>query len=172
MNWTRPADLRVQLQKLWERGEMLAELVTGTSTFPRCLMLKVPTSAEMTDRFDGVRVWIGELLTMPHYRVELRDFRHRLFGANAVPHQVWIDSGADALAILGKQRAAARFCGLIEMTRRQQPQLLAWPVLWILILGSVRAKLPMFYIFMAMQMQRFLMKVEHCLLKTILQLMK
>jgi hypothetical protein len=126
MNWTRPADLRVQLQKLWDRGDILAGCVTGESAFPRRLTLKVPTSAEMTDRFDGVRVWIGELLTMPHYRVELREFRHRLFGANAVPHQVWIDSGADALAILGKQRAAARFCGLIEMTRRQQPQLLAW----------------------------------------------
>jgi hypothetical protein len=126
MSWTRTADLRAQLQKTWERGEMLAELVTGTSTFPRRLILKVPTSAEMTDRFDEVRVWIAEIMALSRYRVVMREFKHRVFGANAVPHEVWIDSIGDALALLGKQRAAACFSGLIEMTRRQQPLLLDW----------------------------------------------
>jgi hypothetical protein len=126
MSWTRTADLRAQLQKTWERGEMLAELVTGTSTFPRRLILKVPTSAEMTDRFDEVRVWIAEIMALSRYRVVMREFKHRVFGANAVPHEVWIDSIGDALALLGKQRAAACFSGLIEMTRRQRPLLLDW----------------------------------------------
>ena len=50
MNWTRPADLRAQVQKLWDRGELLANLVTGESLFPTRLTLRGPTSAEIIQR--------------------------------------------------------------------------------------------------------------------------
>ena len=126
MNWTRSADLRAQLKKMWERGEMLAGLVTGQTPFPKRLLLKVPTSAEMADRFDEVRVWISEVRAIPHCRVEMREFKHRLFGANIVPHEVWIDSVEDALALVGKQRVAASFTKLINVTHKRQPQLLEW----------------------------------------------
>lgn len=126
MSWTRAVELRAQLQKLWNRGEMLACLVTGDSLFPKRLQLKVPTSAEMASRFDEVRVWISELRAMPHCRVEMRVFRHRLFGANAVPEEVWIDSVEDALELLGKRRVYARFTELLEVTRTRQPRLLEW----------------------------------------------
>ena len=45
MSWTRPAGLRAQVQKLWDRGELLASLVAGESLFPRRLVLKGTTSA-------------------------------------------------------------------------------------------------------------------------------
>jgi hypothetical protein len=61
MSWTRPAALRAQVQKLWERGDLLASVVTGEPLFPRRLTLRGPSSQEMTDRFDEVRAWIGEL---------------------------------------------------------------------------------------------------------------
>ena len=96
MSWTRPAALRAQVQKLWERGDLLAGVVTGEPLFPRRLTLRGPSSQEMTDRFDAVRAWIGELRAMPHCRVEMREFRHRLFGTNAVPQEVWIDTLDDA----------------------------------------------------------------------------
>ncbi len=114
------------MQKLWERGDLLASLVTGEALFPRRLTAQGPTSAEMAERFDEVRAWIGELRAMPHCRVEMREFRHRLFGANAVPGEVWIDSLDDALALVGKRREASRFGGLLEATRACQPELLAW----------------------------------------------
>ncbi len=126
MKCTRPVDLRAQLQKLWDKGEILSALVTGESLFPKRLLLKVPTSAEMADRFDEVRAWIIELRAMSHCRVEMREFRHRQFGENAVPQEVWIDSAQDALALLGKQRDAARFTDLIGITLRRQPKLLDW----------------------------------------------
>lgn len=126
MKWTGPAELRGQLQKSWERGEILAALVTGEALFPKRLLLKRPTSAETADRFDEVRAWIGEVRAMPHCRVEMREFRHRVFGANSVPHEAWIDTVEDALALIGKLRVYARFTGLLEATRRQQPRLLAW----------------------------------------------
>jgi len=128
MSWTRPTDLRAQVQKLWDRGELLASLATGDSPFPKRLALKGPTSAEMADRFDEVRAWIGELRAMPRCRVEMREFRHRVFGANAVPQEAWIDTAEDALALIGKQRDATRFTALLEATRKRQPPLLGWLV--------------------------------------------
>lgn len=46
MTWTRPADLRAQVRKLWDSGELLGDLVTGGSLFPKRLVLKSPTSAD------------------------------------------------------------------------------------------------------------------------------
>lgn len=126
MNWTRPPDLRAQVQKLWDRGELLAALVTSEPLFPKRLTIKAPTSAEIADHFDEVRAWVGELRAFPNCRVEMREFRHQLFGANAVPQAVWIDTVGEALALIGKQRAAARFTGLIEVTHKLEPRLLPW----------------------------------------------
>lgn len=126
MNWARPPDLRAQLQRMWDRGELLSSLVTGEKLFPKRLVLKCPTSAEMAERFAEVRAWIGELRGMPHCRVEMREFNHRVFGANAIPQEAWIDTVEDALALIGKQRDVARFTALTDVTRKCQPQLLGW----------------------------------------------
>lgn len=126
MNWTRPADLRAQLQKRWDRGELLSALVTGEPLFPKRLVLKMPTSAEIADHFGEVRSWIAELRMTPHCRVQMREFRHRVFGTNEIPHEVWIDSDDDALALIGKRRDAARFSLLVAATHRLQPVLLDW----------------------------------------------
>lgn len=63
---------------------------------------------------------------MPHCRVEMREFKHRVFGANSIPTEAWIDSFDAAIAFIGKQRDAVRFVALLEMTRQRQPQLLGW----------------------------------------------
>ena len=126
MSWTTTADLCAQVRKLWDRGEILAAFVTGQALFPRRLVLKAPASAEMAERFDQARAWSAELRAMTHCRVEMREFRHRILGANALPREAWIDTADDALALIGKQRDAARFTALIDLTRKHQPQLLAW----------------------------------------------
>src|SRR4030067_158305 len=123
MTWTRAVDLRAQVQKLWDRGELLASLVTGESLFPKRLVLKGPTSAEMADRFDEARTWISELRTMPHCRVEMREFRHRVVGANALPKEAWIDTAEDALGLRGKPRALARLAALADVTGARPPQM-------------------------------------------------
>jgi hypothetical protein len=126
MKWTRPNELRAQVQKLWDRGELLASLVSGEPLFPKRLTLKAPTSAEIADRFEEVRAWIGELREFTNGRVEMREFRHRLFGANSVPQAVWIDTVEDALSLIGKSRAAGRFFAMISVTRELEPRLLDW----------------------------------------------
>ena len=126
MSWTGARELRTQLQRFWDRGELLAEMVNGESNFPRRLTLKKPTSAQMVDDFDGVRDWISELRALPNYRVEMRELRHRVLGANEVPAEVWVETLDDALAVVGKTREAKRFARLVETTRQRQPALLEW----------------------------------------------
>ena len=42
MTWTGPKELKAQLVRLWERGELLREAVPGNSRFPLRLTLKPP----------------------------------------------------------------------------------------------------------------------------------
>ncbi|HSH27532.1 MAG TPA: DUF3322 domain-containing protein, partial [Wenzhouxiangella sp.] len=55
MSWTTPADVRAQVQKLWNRGLLPAQLVGGEELFPRRINLKGPGSKELAERFDEVR---------------------------------------------------------------------------------------------------------------------
>ena len=126
--WTTPADLRAQVQKLWDNGRLLADLLREDSLFPLRLTLKGPSSADLSERFDAVRTWIGKLQEgqRHNYRIAWREVRHRIIGSNALPETVWIDTLENALGLIGKGREAERFQGLVTQTRQRQPPLLAW----------------------------------------------
>lgn len=135
MSWTTPSDLRAQVQKLWDKGQLPACLVDGETPFPLFplrLTLKVPGSAELSERFDAVRAWIADLQrgakngSRPGYRLVLREVRHRVIGANAIPAEAWIDALDDALALIGKRREAEHFRNLAAHTGARHPSLLPW----------------------------------------------
>lgn len=126
MSWTRAADLQSQVQRLWDRGELLNAVNNGSFLFPKKLVLKTPTSAELTQRFDEVRAWIKELKTLPYYRFEMREFNHRTLGNNAIPYEAWIDSLAAAAKVVTKEVELARFNELLDITTTRQPKLLHW----------------------------------------------
>lgn len=126
MTWTAPSDLRAQVQRLWDKGLMLSCLVNGDAIFPRRLTLKGPSSTELTDQFDQVRSWIADLRRGTHYRVVMRERRHRIIGTNAIPEEIWIDTFEDALALIGKNRDARRFAELVTLTRERLPSALPW----------------------------------------------
>lgn len=132
MSWTSAADLRAQVQKLWDKGDLLRHCVQCEAMLPRRLRLLGPTSTELTERFDEVRAWMTDLRqarpanSAPRYRIVMREFRHRVLGSNAVPDEVWLDTLDDALALIGKQKDAKRFVGLVQLTREQHPALLPW----------------------------------------------
>ena len=124
--WTTPADLRRQVRRLWDRGIILAGLVTGETPFPRRLVLRRPGSTELRDRFDEVRAWVAALRSMPHVRIEMREVRHRVSGTNSLPHEAWVDTFEDAVALIRKQPELDEFRRLVEWTRARQPALLSW----------------------------------------------
>ncbi|WP_308417290.1 DUF3322 domain-containing protein [Chitinimonas koreensis] len=124
--WTSPNDLKVQLLRLWERGELLRDAVSGASRFPLRLVLKGPGSADLTDRFEAVRAWVSELAAGFPFRLEWQEVRHRVQGLQRLPASVWVDSIEDAVGWIGKRRDWARFSVLIETSRQSHPSLLPW----------------------------------------------
>lgn len=126
VNWTTPSDLRSQVQRWWDRGLLLSELATGESSFPRKLSLKAPTSNEISENFDEVRSWISSLQTARHFRVEMKESCHRVFGRNLIPDEVWLDSLDEAIAAIGMKREVARFGSLIRITQSREPLLIPW----------------------------------------------
>ena len=129
MSWTTAADVRAQVSNWWERGELLAALVQlDEPSFPRRLRFKTPGSAELSSNFDAVREWIKQVKSIPFCRVETKTVNHRLVGRNEIPAQLWIESAADAVAMISKKRDASRFVELIELTKEEQPKLIPWMI--------------------------------------------
>jgi hypothetical protein len=125
--WATPADIRAQVQKLWNRGTLLTAMVQGEPLFPLRLTLKGPDSRQLSDHFTEVRDWIAQLTAAAGpYRIVWRTVNHRVLGNNDIPAELWIDSQDDALALIGKRRAATEFAGMIELTREREPALLPW----------------------------------------------
>ncbi len=129
MNWTAPDNLRTQVRRLWERGDLLRDMIGGEADYPLRLALKGPTSSELAERFEEVRIWIAGIDALGRgrqLRIEWRELSHRVLGAQRVPESAWVDDLDSALALIGQRGAAARFKALLTMTRSQQPALLPW----------------------------------------------
>ncbi|MDP8306568.1 MAG: DUF3322 domain-containing protein [Candidatus Chlorobium antarcticum] len=127
MSWTTPADLKVQAEKLWNRGLLLSALMAEEPLFPRRLVLKGPDSRQLGESFAEVRDWIARLSgAAKHYRIVWRTLNHRILGANTIPSEIWIDSLEDALAFIGKRHDADRFADLVALTRQREPLLMEW----------------------------------------------
>ncbi|MBN2897459.1 MAG: hypothetical protein JXO44_01695 [Clostridia bacterium] len=127
MDWTRPNDIKEQLQKRWDSGAILASLADDVDLFPLQLTLKRPTSKELSERFSEVQSWISELSkSAKNYRIEFRHVNHRILGPNEVPSKIYIDQLSDALVILCKQKQARVYVQLLEQTRKEVPVLVQW----------------------------------------------
>lgn len=126
MSWTTPADLRAQVQRLWDRGELLRASVSETIAWPLRLSLKSPSASDLSDRFEAVRDWVGTVTSTPHVRFEWREWTHRVQGKQRLPDAAWLDSLQDALACIGQSRSTQRYRALWQQTAALQPALLAW----------------------------------------------
>ena len=127
MSWSTAPDLKAQVMRLWERGELLREgLNAATSRFPLRLTLKTPGPDDITRRFDAVRAWIAAISATPHVRLEWQETRHRVQGSQRLPASAWVDRLDDALTWIGKRAEHARFRALHAETATRQPLLLPW----------------------------------------------
>jgi hypothetical protein len=126
MSWTTPADLRAQVQRLWDRGEFLRAAVSNAMPWPVRLTFKAPSAADLSDRFEAVRDWAHAVADTPHVRIDWREWNHRVQGTQRLPAAVWVDSLQEALAFIGKARQVHRFEELWQYTAKEQPALLAW----------------------------------------------
>lgn len=126
MNWSSTKDLKANLMRVWERGDLLRDALTDNHRFPLRLPLRTPDSTDLSSRFDAVRSWAAELAANPVLRLELREVQHRVQGAQRLPTGAWIDSLEGALSWLDKHDEWSRFLSLVETTRHSLPGLLPW----------------------------------------------
>jgi len=131
MNWTRPADLRAQTLKLWDKGDLLRALIDPALWQPKRLRLVVPGSDALGEQLDAVRAWLPELQAVPQVRLVWRAFTHRFLGASSLPAECWLDTLPDALALIGKTREARRFEALLQSTRAMDAALLDCLLPWL-----------------------------------------
>ena len=120
--WSAPADLRAQVLRRWDKGELLAERVVPGPLFPLRLAMRVPSSRDLSDRFEAVRAWAAELQkgAAAGYRLVMREVRHRVIGQNSHPVEAWVDTLDDALRLVAKTREARTFEILLAATAQQQ----------------------------------------------------
>jgi hypothetical protein len=129
VSWTRPADLKAQVLKLWDKGSLLAACADAHTfgLFPLRLRLVTPGSAELADRFEAVRHWAEALRHgCRPCRLQERELRHRVVGSHSLPEAAWLDSVADAAAFIGKTPELMRFQVMLCTTEAQQPRMLGW----------------------------------------------
>jgi hypothetical protein len=126
MSWTMPADLRAQVHRLWDRGDLLRAAVTDAVSWPLRLNVKAPSASDLSDHFEAVRDWVRAVADTPHIRIEWRDWNHRVQGTQRLPAAVWLDTLQDALVFIGKARHAQRFEAVWQRTAATQPVLLGW----------------------------------------------
>ena len=126
MSWTTSADLRAQVQRVWDRGDLLSAAVSGSVLWPLRLTLRAPSAADLSDRFEAVRDWVRTVADTPHVRIDWREWNHRVQGTQRLPAVVWVDSLQDALALIGKVGQAECFERLWQQTVVAQPALLPW----------------------------------------------
>jgi hypothetical protein len=126
VTWSDPKELKGQLARLWERGELLRDAVTGNARFPLRLTLKSPSSADITDHFDVVRAWASELAAAASLRIDWQEVRHRVQGVQKIPASAWVENIEEALNWLGKRREWDRFSAQVAVTRQKHPALLPW----------------------------------------------
>lgn len=128
-DWSTPQELVGQVQRLWERGVLLRAALSGAPIFPKALRVRRPSAQDVGARFDEVRQWVRDLEegSRAHgYVLELEEVAHRQVGRNRLPSRVIIHTDADALRMIGKVRAAARFHELREQTVAAFPALAEW----------------------------------------------
>ena len=118
MNWTSPADLQAQVQKLWDSGRLLRDVaespygVAGFEAeriaFPLKLRLRGPAPRELATRHDEARTWIlaledGSRTSLGYgYDIVWSETTNRLIGRNRTPRFIEVPTRADALALIGK----------------------------------------------------------------------
>jgi len=123
---TTSADLRAQVERLWDRGDLLRAAVSNETPWPVRLSLKAPSAADLSDRFEAVRDWVRAVANTPHVRIDWREWNHRVQGTQRLPAAIWVETLQTALAFVGKARQAQRFEALWQQTALAQPALLAW----------------------------------------------
>lgn len=126
--WTSLTDVVTGLRRAWDKGALLSVAAEPDRWEPMSFVLRGPTVAELTDRFDAARQWVAawQVTERRGVRVEWTAVGGRGFGSNLLPRRAWIDTPALAWRLLGVEAEVGEFVELIERERLRAPRLVPW----------------------------------------------
>lgn len=139
--WTEPADIRTQIEKLWNRGDVLRTVLARfeqvdddthggrTIDLPYRVRLRGPSPREMSEHFDRVRDWVDAMQrTATRYgcEVEWKTINHRQLGRNDVPVALLLPDMACIVRIAGTRTELNCFARLAETLIARLPETAAW----------------------------------------------
>jgi hypothetical protein len=131
-DWTAPADIRNEVERLWSSGRILATRLDDSKLFPYALRLRRPDPGALTARFDDVRKWIRTLeqasksATGFGYDIEWTEINHRQLGRNRLPARLSVATETDAVRLIEKDHEAKCFAHLTDATLVRFPVLAGW----------------------------------------------
>ncbi len=108
-NWTCYNDIKIRLNKIWNKGDILRSTQECDNIFPLKIKLKTPTASEMCNQFVEIGKWIQSLKTQDKhvkgygYILEEKTVNYRLVGKNTLPTHAVIPTILDAVKIISKK---------------------------------------------------------------------
>jgi hypothetical protein len=132
MSWTTPEQITAEVEKRWQRGDILSARVTGEPLFPLRVRLRRPSAREIVERFGDVADWARTLNAATReargfgFVLEREEVRSRVHGVNTLPVAAIVPTEADALRLIRQSAAADRFQALADATLRRYPALRDW----------------------------------------------
>lgn len=125
-DWSTPDDIRNRVCREWDNGRILAAMLGAEPVFPLRIPLKKPNTQALSEHFEAARQWVAELTAAAGFQLEWREFNHRQLGRNRIPVAAILESERDGLALIGKQRDAARFQAMASTIAAAYPPLASW----------------------------------------------
>lgn len=132
MSWTTPEQITAEVERRWQRGDILAARLTGEPLFPLRVRLRRPSAREIVERFGDVGDWVRALKGATReargsgFELEHEEVRSRVHGANTLPVAAIVPTEADALRLIRQSAAADRFQALADATLHRYPALRGW----------------------------------------------
>ena len=130
--WTRPSDIQARVRRWWDRGEILAAIVTGEPVFPREIRLTGPKARDINEDLGAVMDWVRAMQDASReraghgYDLRRENRRSRLHGENRIPVAAVIPDAANALRLIRRGPDAERFRRAVDETRARLPILHDW----------------------------------------------
>ena len=126
MNWTTLEDILRQLERLWERGDLLRAIAGKQERFPLRLRLRGPSVRKLTSHFPEIDNWVRTMREVADVRIEWRLVRSPVLGRRELPSELWIDTPTAAVRLLAKQEDVEDFLAMYAATQVSLPETLPW----------------------------------------------
>ena len=123
--------IKLKLIQRWDRGVYLKADVASEGIFPLRFPIKRPSSAELSEQFEKIRLWINDLqkdCEKVGLQIEWKDINNRLLGRNKVPAHIVVEDIEQLAAWLKRKKDLILYREARLTLLDFFPELLTWAI--------------------------------------------